>query len=391
MKKQIYILLLLAFCFSTVSAQDTFYSLFSYSSEIPKLTINDRAYDLQQSLFPKMYKNRSLAKDIRWVQENDSALISFWEIQGDTILHVLTELSGIEWVEKELDLYLLRYYTEIGSSDPLILPLGGTNKERYIESAPDMQKLKLLLIYQLAKRMLLQADRPNDSIRLSISYHPLMRKTPYRFDNLGMLLALTTSYSIMGVDTTYDITQSAFWKNNFRGRKIFEKYFERDWILTPEKTLADYIASEPTRSRLVSVTRTPRIKKTDIYVEKKTFLEDLPLKGKFGFAVKLNDAGHPAVTEIDSYRLAYACGLRSDDVIRRIDGKLARNHRQIIEYLLEKFNDGGSVVEINRMGQPMEIIIQPLEIDYLDDEYYLDEYNLDDTLYIDTLPPDSEN
>ena len=391
MKRYIQSLLLVAFCFSTVSAQDTFYSLFSFSYEIPKVTINDQSFDLQQSLFPKMYKNRSLNTDIRWVQENDSLLNSFWEIQGDTILHILTELSGIEWTEKEFDIYLLRYYSAIGSSNPIILPIGGINNGSYTESAPDIQKQKLLLIYQLAKRMLSQANRPGDAEKLSISFHPLMKKSPYRFDNLAMLLAVTTSYSILGVDTTTDVTQSKFWKNKFRGRKIFKEYFERDWILTPEKTLSDYIASEPTRSQLVSVTRTPRIKQTDVYTKKRSFVEDLPLKGKFGFAVKLNDAAHPTVTVVDEYRLAYACGLRSDDVIRRIDGRIVRNHKQIVEYLFDKFNDGGSILEIKRMGQSMEIIIQPLEIDYYQDEYYLDEYNQDDTMYFDTLNPNPEN
>ncbi len=390
MKKILYILTFAMLISSTASAQNTFYSLFTYSYEIPVVTINDNAAGLQKSLFPKMYKNRSLTQDMRWVQENDSLLKSFWEIQGDTILHVLTELSGIEWSEKELNLYLLRYYSQIGSADPLILPLGGIHNGTFIEAAPDVQKQKLLLIYHLAKRMLHQINRPENSNK-SISYHPLMRKTPYRFDNLAMLLALTTSYSILGVDTTYEITQSKFWKNKFPGRKIFQDYFERDWILTPEKTLADYIASEPTRSRLVTVTRTPRVKQSNVYEERRTFVEDLPLKGKFGFAVKLNDAGHTAVTVIDEFRLAYACGLRADDVIRRVDGKLVRNHKQIVNYLLEKFNDGGSVVGINRMGQAMEIIIQPLEIDYLQDEYYLDEYNQDDTIYFDTLDPSIGN
>lgn len=390
MKKQLYLFIALALCCSSLSAQNTFYSLFSYNNEIPQIRLNDQAYDLQKTIFPKMYKNRSLTADIRWVQENDSVLSLFWEIKGDTVLHILSELSGIEWVEKEFDLYLLRYYSQIGSASPLVLPLGGINNGSFIESAPDVQKQKLLLIYYLAKRMLLQADRPGDD-KLSISYHPLMRKTPYRFDNLAMLLAVTTSYSILGVDTTYDITQSTFWKNKFPGRKIFEEYFERNWILTPEKTLSDYLASEPTRSRLVSLTRTPRVKQTDKSLEYRTFVEDLPLKGRFGFAVKLNDAGHTAVTEIDMYRLAYACGLRTDDVIRRIDGKLVRNHKQIIEYLLDKLDDGGSVVGINRMGQAMEIIIQPLEIDYLQDEYYLDEYNQDDTMYFDTLIPETDN
>ena len=390
MKNLIALLSITVILVSSAMAQDTYYSLFTYSHEIPHVTLNDQTTDLQKSLLPNMYTERSASGDIQWVQENDSELVAFWENQGDTILHILTELSGIEWVETEFDIYLVRYFSSIGSGSPLVLPLGGTDNGKYLVATPDIEKQKLLLIYLLSKRMLMQADRPGNALRLSIRNHPLMQPTPYRFDNLAMSLALATSYSVLGVDTTYNVTSSSFWKKSFPGREIFEKYFEKDWVLTPDQTLADYISNESSRSKLVIATRTPSLKNNG-YQEIKTFVEDLPLKGRFGFAVKLNDAAHTEVSEIDEYRLAYACGLRKGDVIRRVDGKLVRNHKQIIEYLLEKFQDGGSVMQINRMGETMEIIIQPLDIDLYDDSYYIDEYNQGDTIYFDTLDPNIGN
>ena len=328
---------------------------------------------------------------MKWVKKNDSTLAEFWTSQGDTILHVLTELSGFEWIESEFEIYLLRYFPTIGSDNPLILPIGGINNGSFTEAAPDFNKLRLLLIYQLAKRMLLQAENQDNPLVVPISNHPLMKKSAYRFDNLAMLLAVTTSYTIMGVDTTFDVTQSTFWKNKFPGRKIFEEYFEKSWIITPDKPLIDWIADEPVRSQLVRVTRTPQKKVSETTKEKKKFIEDLPLKGQFGFTVKLNASNQLAISKIDTYRLGYACGLRLDDVIRRIDGRIVRNHKQIVQRLLEKLEDGGSVMEIIRAKQAMEIIIQPLEIDYYSDEYYFDDYNQDDTLYFDTLSPEADN
>lgn len=386
MKKLILAIISFVLITGTVSAQDTYYSVFSYQYFIPKVTINDRSISLQKSLFPREYDSRAVGEDIQWVRENDSTMAEFWNQKGDTILHILTELSGIEWTEKEFEIYLLRYYPTIGSANPLILPLGGYNDGSVIEAAPDFNKLRLLLIYQLSKRMLLQVYQPSDTAKPPIASHPLMRQTPYRFDNLAMLLAVTASYTILGVDTTSNVIQSLFWKQKFPGLKIFEEYFDKDWIITPEKTLSDWIMDEPYYSQLVTVTRTPKIITPETGEEKK-FIEGLPLKGKFGFSVKLNDANQLEVSKIDIYRLAYACGLKTGDIIKRVDGRIVHNQKQIIEQLLDRLDKGGSVMEIVREGQAMEVIIQPMNIDYYSDEYYLE--NQPDSLLYDSTAVDT--
>ena len=38
---------------------------------------------------------------------------------------LLTELSGLDWVEDRFDIYALRYYPSFGGSDPLVIPVGG--------------------------------------------------------------------------------------------------------------------------------------------------------------------------------------------------------------------------------------------------------------------------
>ncbi|MFQ5453406.1 MAG: hypothetical protein ACE5D6_04385, partial [Candidatus Zixiibacteriota bacterium] len=326
MKNKIIILLSVILLISVSYSQDTYYSIFNYSYFIPKVRINDHAVSFQKSLLPRLYKTRSVTRDMHWVAENDSDLVKFWQEKGDTVLHILREFSGIEWHESEFDIYLVRYYPSIGSSDPLVLPMGGINKGSVIESAPDGQRMILNLVYQLAKRMLSQAYQPEDSIMLSIHSSPLMRPSPFRFDNLAMLLALNTCQNIIGINSTYDTFESAFWKNNTPGREILKKYFISSWIISPDHTLADWIAEEPINSRLIAATRPPRKKTRNIKPEKRKFVDGLPLKGQLGISVKLNDINQLIVENIDIYRLAYACGLRTDDIIRRVNGRLVRNH-----------------------------------------------------------------
>ncbi|KAA3634077.1 MAG: hypothetical protein DWP97_07890 [Calditrichaeota bacterium] len=383
------LILIITLCLAVSgTAQNTNYSVFSYTYFIPKVTLNDNTASLQQSIYPQLYKNRSVNGDIQWVKENNSLLAEYWSLQGDTILHILTEMSGIEWIEPQFDIYAVRYFPTIGSAQPLIIPIGGINDNVKIEAVPDFDKQRLLLIYQLSKRMLKQVYEPQETNLYTITNHPLMRETPYRFDNLAMLLALNTAYSVLGVDTTADIYNSRFWKNKFPGRKIFEEYFENSWILSPDKPLAEWIADEPSFSKLVSATRPPRKINQDDNREKK-YVEDIPLKGMFGFTVKHNSAYQLVVTKIDMYRLGYACGLREDDIIKRADGKIVKNQKSLVEALLAKIDEGGAVLEIVRNSEALDIIIQPLDINYLSDEYYFDEYNQSDSVYFDTLPPDT--
>ena len=376
--------LLLACCLLALSAWGQTYEndLFSYTSHIPRVALNDRAVTLQASLYPEMYQQRSAASDERWVQRNDSALAAFWEQRGDTVLHMLTELSGIDWVESQFDIYLVRYYPTIGSGEPLILPFGGITQGALIKAPPTEYEQILDLVYQLSRRMLAQADRPADSVFLPVAYHPLMKPGPYRFDNLAMLLALNTCQNLIGVDTTQEAWESAFWLDNFPGRYVLEQYMFNIWVLTPQQPLVNFVLNEPYGSSLVAAARPPR-QPSSSQAAPDYHIEGLPLKGKLGFSVKIDNANFPQVDQIDVYRLAYACGLREGDEIRRVDGTLVRTQKNLVENILHGLDtQGGATLQVQRDGALESVVIVPLILPLMDNEEYL--YD-EDTL----APPDS--
>jgi hypothetical protein len=392
MKKPGLFLIAAVCCLSVVVAQETYYSIFNYSHFIPKVSINDRSVSLQGGLYPKFYETRSAARDMRWVAQNDSLLVAFWSEKGDTILHILTELAGIEWYEAEFDIYLVRYFPTIGSADPLIVPTGGLKTGSLIEAAPSANHMALNLIFQLSKRILAQTVQPEDSIYLRIADHPLMRFGPYRRDNLAMLLTVATCQNIIGLDSTYDAYNSAFWLEHTPGRKIFELYFLNKWILTPDHTLADWIAEEPYGSRLVSITRPPLMPKRSASPRNIVFIEGLPLKGQLGFSVRIDEANYLMVDTIDVYRLAYACGLRVGDRIRTVDGYRVKTHRQLVERILDNLEDGGAMLQVLRNDQIETVLIQPMFLPddslYIEEEYFLPDDSFQvtpDTTYNESL------
>ncbi|MBN1211764.1 MAG: PDZ domain-containing protein [candidate division Zixibacteria bacterium] len=369
MKKTVAILLLLILSALLAFAQ---YS-YDVDTPIPKVSINNRSATLQGSLFPEYYRHHSVRSDIRWVQRNDSALTEFWRTNGSTILETLSALSGISWHEEAFDIYFIRFYTDIGEGDPVIIPLGGIKQDHLTEAAPDGCRMQFNLIFQLAKRMLAQTLRPEDSVYYRIAEHPLMRPGPFRRDNLAMLLAVVTGQYVMGLDSTYNAFQSAFWQRHFPGREIFNEYLLNEWILSPDHTLAMWIADEPYNSRLVLTTRPPRnTSGTDTRPER-VYLEGLPLKGRLGFSVRVNESNRLQVDKIDIERLAYACGLQEGDEIRQVNGLRPRNQKDMVEKILAGLEEDGANLQISREGQTLTVLIQPMDIYETEDLLYWDE------------------
>lgn len=338
---------------------------------IPRVNINSRAVNLQQSLFPDYYQTHSALRDLKWVERNDSSFIRFWAESGPFILHTLSELSGLDWLEGELDLYLLRYYHSAGNGDPLIIPVGGVRKGTLTESIPNDIRMKLNLIYQLSQRMLSQAERFDPDFRHPINTHPLMQSGPHRRDNLAMLLALVTCERIVGLDSTFAAYQSAFWKQRHPGREVFEKHLLTNWILSAARPLTSWIMAEPFNSKLVALTRPPRTVKSQKSDKPMKYIEDIPLKGQFGFSLKIDRTNKRVINKIDPDRIAFACGLREGDVIRSVDGQRIRNQRDMIQKILTTYKNGGSTLQVVREGESMTVLLQPLDLGYDDIPFQL--------------------
>jgi hypothetical protein len=347
-------------------------SLSELDPSLPRVTIDNRSATLQESLYPEYYRSHSLRRDMRWLTRHDSSLVSFWESNGPLILGTLSELSGLPWIEREIDIFLVRYYPTIGSADPLIIPVGGMRRGYLTEAAPRGSRMQLNLTFQLARRMLEQTVQPDRGYYHPMADHPLMQAEPYRRDNLAMLLALVTCERVIGLDSTYDAYRSAFWRQRHPGREVFETYLLKEWILSRERPLARWVLEEPVTSRLVSLTRRPRPARPAEGTRKREYVAGLPLVGRLGFSVNRDASGRMKVGEIDPARTAYACGLRENDIIRQVNGRRVRSHKDLIENILATFDVAGATVRVVRDDMEMTVLLQPIvfEFEGNDFDYY---------------------
>jgi len=374
----------------TAVPQQTYYTLFRYRSFIPAVAINDRSVALQAAVYPDLYKIRAAETDMKWVSESDTEIVRFWKQKGDTVLHILTELSGMEWKEAEFDIYLVRHFPTVGSSDPLVIPIGGIGPRGLLEEVPQDNRLTLNLAFQMARRLLSQVERSDEPTAFALTSHPLMRQTPLRRDCMAMLLALVTCQNMLGYDKANEAFESEFWDRHFPAKEVFKTYLMNKWVLSPDKTLASKILNESRNSELVEATRPPRPRTTATDGQPVTQIAGISPSGKLGFSVRYESGNAMVIDTIDANRLAYANGLRAGDQIKRVEGQVVRTFRDLVDKILSGIDKGGAEIEYVRDNKIHILTLQKMLLPvYESEDLYFEELDEDSAVSGEAGPDDN--
>jgi len=327
------------------------------ATDLPRVEMVIDNYDYMISLFPDDYSSRREAiKACSTVAVEAESLKVFWDNYGEFVLTYLSYYAGISWVEPEFDIYIVKYFPDYAIHRPLTIPLAGKKNGSRITAVPQGLSPYITLFQQLAKRLLEQAFMPGGS-PYYIANHPLLQKTPRRFDNLANLLALRTLADFKNIDSVLTVFRSAHWKQREPGQQVLFDYFWDKWELSGDSTLAFMIAAEPFSSRLVALTRPPAVRKATGSGWGNHQLQPPP-GGTFGISVARDRSGFFRVVDIDTLKLAYLSGLRTNDLIRNIEGTSPRNIKQLFTLLIDQV-DKGVHVNIVRNDQPDAVIIYP--------------------------------
>jgi hypothetical protein len=328
-------------------------------ADLPDVEMVVDNYDYMISLFPDDFSSRRLAvRACSTIVEPADSLKIFWELQGNAVLYYLSYYAGIDWIEPEFKIYLVKYYPDYAGHNPMTIPLTGKKDGDRIIALPQGLSHYITLFQQLAKRLLDQTQFPG-ATHYYIAGHPLMEKTPRRFDNLANLLALRTLADFTSIDTLLSIFRSTHWKEREIGQELLFNYFWDQWQLSEDSTLAWWLANEPYGSRLVAMTRRP-VTRQPRHSGWGNHQIQSPPGGKIGISVARDQSGFYRVVQIDTLKLAYQSGLREDDLIRNIEGKAPRNIKQLFTLILE-YLETGAHINIVRDEEAEAVIIYPWE------------------------------
>ena len=315
---------------------------------------------LMKAFYPEYYANDYLAgRDIRWVDRNDSALTAVWDSLGYDILVLLEELSGIKWQEKKIEINLMKYFRDDVLFDPPCMPLEGIKMENYIEvSGPGLHRV-LDLIKLLAGRNLMQNELPGNTYDPIIN-HPLMEKSSFRFDVLAVTLTMACAEQILPADSLQKITNSTVWRRHNPGWEIYQNHFRYTWVLSPDRPLVFYLSQEPYDSPLVGLTRAPRPpRENESANQVSNSIKMSAGGGKLGFSVARTPSGLLQVVDVDTLGIAYSSGLMPGDQIKRVNGEIVRNARDLMSKILDKLNTEGVYLIVNRDGHENGLLLVP--------------------------------
>lgn len=331
--------------------------LAAQTDSLPRVRMIVDDYDYMIALFPDDYRDRdsALAACTTITAEAESLNV-FWERQGAAVLDRLSLYAGIAWHEPQFDIYLVKYFPDYACVDPLTIPLTGKKEgDRIIGVQQGLSHL-LTLFQQLSRRLLNQAFIPGAGEGY-LTVHPLMQKTPRRFDALADLLALTALADFADLDSVMAVYKSDGWQRRAPGRDVVLNHLWRRWPLSPDNTLAARIASEPVRSDLVALTKPPdQLRPRRVGLSR--IIGQPPAEGRLGFSVTEDPGSLFRITQIDSLKTAYAAGLRRGDQIRSVDNQNPRNIKSLYALILARLDQGVHIAYL-RGDQPAAVILYP--------------------------------
>ena len=328
------------------------------AADLPKVDMVIDNYDYMISFFPDDYTSRRQAlRACSTITAEAESLKTFWDEQGNIVLRYLSRYAGIDWVESDFKIYIVKYYPDYACRNPMTIPLTGKKNGERIIALPRGRSPLLTLFQQLSRRLLDQLLLP-ESAGHGLTQHPLMEKTSRRFDNLANLLALRTLSDFVNIDTLLAVFRSAHWRQREPGQEVFFSYFWDKWDLSEDHPLIDYLAAEPYNSPLVALTRPPAVGQA--HSDWGNHQLQAPQEGKIGVSVVRDRSGFFRVVHIDTLKSAYVCGLRRDDLIRNIDGVSPRNIKQLFSLILDKLPQGAHI-NIIRDDERAAVIVYPRE------------------------------
>ena len=374
--KQLFLIIAFIFTGSALFAQDqvteettkqfdiTQFAIDNIYPDVPKVDFITDNLNLMRAFYPLYYENeQEIRQDIKFVNRNDSVFYAVWDSLGYAILTTMTSLSGIEWVEQNLQIHLMKYLPCDRVYDPALFPLEGIKTSNYVEAAPTGLQQLMNLIMLLAGRNIHQVVDPK-SIQHYLWDHPLLQQSAYRFDVIATNLAIATAVHIIQPDSLELIITSESWKRHNPGWNTYENHFRHNWQLTSETPLVTYLANEPYNSTLVNLTRPTSFvrPKSDKLVEAAPTILAAG-GGRLGFSVIKTPLGLFEVVDVDTLGFGYAAGLQIGDLIKRVNGEVVRSTRDLMGKIIEKLDSDGVYIIVLREEVEVGILLLPVAVE----------------------------
>lgn len=319
------------------------------AARTPEVTVHRHAPALNFLMYPEFYRTFDDAvADTTRPLENLDAVVQFWDEHGRTLLAAVSELSGVGWHEKELDLYLVEEGPTWGTWDPLVYAVDNWRRGDVVRLAPRGDAVAFVMANLLTQRLFAQV--PADHMPAAM-HHPFFQPGLGTRDALASLVAYWVTAQLYGEERALTVAKDPDLLFAAVSLEMLTERLLPAWRLTRERPLLKWVEEEPTDSPLF---------KAAVTLRQRTLIGAVTGRGpgkklermRIGLRVRTNELGSAEVVAVVPGMFADRAGLRRGDQVVSVAGVAVQDSRDVLARAIAFLKRAGSVdLKVERDGE----------------------------------------
>lgn len=286
----------------------------------PRLDIRVGGEELLPVVYPDRYGTPGrLADDVDWVRDEAEDLVAWWEgAEGRLLLERVADLAGLQWRQRDIAVYLVRFWPVVSIEYPLVLALDAVVGPGGRASVPDDPDVRVLLLaHQLAHYLL---DPPPPGRPRSAAHdHPLLEPGDFAAEAIVNWVVYRALAELWGEPRLDRATADPAWRAYNPSHDFVVDELVPRHRLSRLATLAEWLAANPSGSEIFRV--------REAYLRERAEPSDepavvaRPTASEYGLDLGATHDGTIVVAAVDPVGPAGRVGVQEGDVLSTIEGR----------------------------------------------------------------------
>lgn len=325
----------------------------------PVLHLRESAEELLEIAYPSRYRDpRVLEDDTKWVRDHDDDLREWSERLGPLFLLRASDMAGLAWPYRDIEVYLVRTWPVVSIEYPLVLALEAVQGPNGSTEVPDDDDLRVLLLAHQLVHYLLD-DPPETPIGTAAAAyaHPFMTRDSFEGEALVNWVTYTALEDLWGRDRLERATGRDLWRAYNPDHAFVVEALMRERRLSRSAPLTRWLADHPRGSAI--------FRTADDYRRRAGAAEPVgPMGGglsgtDFGIDLGASYDGRIFVAYVDAGSPADRAGVAQGDVLRTIEGRASgADVAEAQRRLRESWDDNREInLSVERDGRELYLTI----------------------------------
>ena len=289
----------------------------------PALHLHPEAGELLSIAYPDRYAGdpERLAEDVEWVQDHDDELQDWAQRQAPLYMLRSSDVTGLAWPYRDIEVYLVRAWPVVSIEHPLILALDEVQGPGGSAEVPQDEDVRILLLAHQLVHYLLDDPPLAPGARAHVAYdHPFLAADSFELESMVNWVTYTVLEELWGSARLERATDDDLWRAYNPNHDFVVEELMRGARLTRTNPLTRWLAANPRGSRIFATIED---------YEERSGASDGGAPGTPGvsgteYGIDLGGSydGRVFVAYVDRGSAADRAGLAQGDELRTIEGRV---------------------------------------------------------------------